>query len=112
MKTFVYIGAARRFANSVEMPLTKLSFKGVDGFEVGPPLSQPLGQTRLDGRGGQASNLNKGIQVIEFPLYYLQVCRGLVVASKETAEIAAGHGAQRISFPSVMSVFRRGQFMP
>jgi tryptophan synthase alpha subunit len=70
MKTFVYIGAARRFANSVEMPLTKLSFKGVDGFEVGPPLSQPLGQTRLDGSRGQASNLNEGIQVVEPLLYY------------------------------------------
>ena len=73
MKAFVNIGAACRFANGVEMPLTKLRFKGVDGFEVGPPFSQPLGQTRLNGGRGQASNLNEGIQVVESPLYYPHV---------------------------------------
>jgi len=50
VKTFMHVGAARRFAYRVQIQPAKLGFELMHGVKVGPRLAQPLRQAWSSGR--------------------------------------------------------------
>ncbi len=83
------VGTTSRFANRVKVAGTEFRFQEMDGLEMRSAFPKPIGKARTCTRS--RLNLDKGIQVGE-PLLYRLKPEPLVVASEETAQIAARNG--------------------